>query len=117
MPVFEPAVQPSNVGVAGTIVEVPIHENYRGRRIARIVVVKTAGSGATHDVLLTSDAAAADAALAIAEWTAEALPLDDDNHGTGFVWEYADSEGSVYVKLTPNAGADNNYRVRIFVEA
>lgn len=113
----------TGVGVAGSIATVVVTRPYKDQRVARIVVVRTAGSCTKWDTEVSTDSAVAAAAKRVAKFTGDtpANPADYDNQGRGYAWAPADapnatekSSSELYVKVTPDAGADNNFTVRLY---
>lgn len=118
---FEPAVQPTAVGPAqNNLVTIPIPSAYRdGRRISRVEVIPKSGSATTATAKLTSDSAGTTRRKQIAAWSGvtAALPVDDTGDGgRGFSWEPRDDATNVYVIITPDAGNDNAYDIRIYID-
>jgi hypothetical protein len=112
---FEPTVQPAVSVDANTIIAVPIHPNYREKRIERVLIIPLSGSATLSAPVLSTDPACAARQRQIAAWVnaTAADPVDDDNGGNGFAWDPSTSDGNLYVKPAPNAGADNSYRILI----
>lgn len=109
----------ADVTTSGSIATVTITEDYHKRRkIARILVVQTAGSAASYTAEASTDSAVTDKTKRVAAFTggASATPIDFDNSGNGYVWNKNDASGVVYVKVVPDAGADNDYSVLLFFE-
>jgi len=105
-----PAVQPTNVGTGGVIVQVPIPKSYQDRSIALIRVVKKSGSSATHSVDAYTEATCSVPEKKVGSIATGASPREV----TGpLYWDAAD--GSVWVKVVPNTGSDNAFDVRVFL--
>lgn len=97
------------------------------KKIGRIVVVQTAGSAASYTVDVSTHSAVTDLTKRVTYVTGgtAAAPVDVDNGGNGFFWYPGDDTHAnalnraacrVYVKVTPNAGADNAYSIRFYFE-
>lgn len=84
-------------------------------RLDRIKVVHKAGSLASFSVVVSTDPACADRKKQIASFSAQtpALPVDHDNGGAGYSWDPIKEGATVYVKIVPDAGNDNQFDVRI----
>lgn len=108
----------SAVTTAGDSVTLAIPDRLRGTRIHRVVVEQTAGSASSFTVDVSTDATFADLTQRVAQFTGNATVADYDNGGVGYAWEREDAGGNVYVQVTPDAGSDNDYRIRLlFMEA
>ena len=106
---FEPAVQPTSVGVAGIIVTVPMPA-WAFAAIDRIQVVKTAGDCETFDVRVSAEPTCA---------IEREVMCEDESDGTVFDrqddWTWKPTEGQVglYVRIIPNKGSNNAFHVRL----
>lgn len=112
---IEPDPYPTAASVgAATIITVPIPAEYRGRRIERIMIVPVAGSATSSAPVVSEDSAVSDRAKQIGDWSGctAAAPVDDDNGGQGFGWANGEN---IYVKPTPDAGSDNQYKIRLLL--
>lgn len=112
MGVHSPATQPTAVTNAGKIVPVPIPGGSPPLR--RVLVVQTAGSAASFTVEVSSDSLVTTRSKRVAYFTGGSAAAPVDFAGP-YYWFNVD--GNAYVKIVPDAGADNNYDVFLFTEA
>lgn len=79
--------------------------------ILRFLVVQTAGSATSYTATFSTDAAVSDLLKRIAALTGGAAATPIDTLGT-YPWE---GGANVYCKVTPNAGSDNAYTIKVFL--
>lgn len=129
---MKPDSQPSDVGPAGVVIEVPVPHRQMGRRIERIVVSHTSGSCHNYSVEVSEDPDFDDPLMRVVGYDSrEGLTtIDDNNGGNGFTHAMkgrstviTNPDGSktrvlpkLYVRIVPDFGNDNQFLVGIYGE-
>jgi len=115
---FAPTTQPTAVTTDATIVEIPLGPPRATRRLERLVVEYVSGDCTSFTAEWSTDSTVADKTKSIVDLTGgtTTVPLDVlAPHDHGFAWD-APRASSIYVKVDPNAGVNNAFRVAAYLE-